>query len=122
MIAAFEYILTMKKRLRKKKRLGEFTEYGFAVHFQLDLPEEQAEDWLDRLVEETQARGLELGGGIGYPEGEAHFVISCLGNGSVTPEERDSWLAWLQTLPEVNLHRATELIDVWHGDFGHGND
>lgn len=113
----------MKKRLRKKKRLGEFAEYGFAVHFQLDLPEEKAEDWLDRLIDATQGRDLELGGGIGYPEGEGHFVVARLGgNGSVTPEERESWLEWLQALPEVKMHRATELIDVWHGDFGNDND
>lgn len=113
----------MKKRLRKKKRLGEFVEYGFAVHFQLDLPEDKAEEWLERLIVETRGQRLELAGALGFPEAEGHFVVARLGgSGSVTDGEREAWLCRLESLPEVKLQKATGLVDVWHGDFGNEND
>jgi uncharacterized protein YggL (DUF469 family) len=46
----------MKKRLRKKLRLGEFREFGFSVQFQtpsLRTWDDEAPFW-DRLIEEIE--------------------------------------------------------------------
>lgn len=107
----------MKKRLRKKKRLGEFREFGFNVHFQYRMPEQDGEafldDCLDRLIAKIEEMDLGIGGGV-TPEGRAEFFVERLGRGTVTPEEREALVAWLQEQPDVESLAAGELVDAWH--------
>ena len=57
----------MKKRLRKKKHLGEFKELGFEVRGDLrpGLSGNDLEAFVDRLIDIVDARSLAFGGGAG---------------------------------------------------------
>lgn len=115
----------MKKRLRKKKRQGEFREFGFNIHFQCRMPEQGREafldEFLDSLIAKIEEMGLGIGGGMS-PEGCADFFVERLGRGTVTLEEREAWIAWLQEQPEVESLTAGELVDAWHWTPGDEND
>ena len=53
----------MNKRLRKKKKLGEFAEYGFCVQGELNSDIDMIE-WTDKFIFETEKLNLQLGGGF----------------------------------------------------------
>jgi uncharacterized protein YggL (DUF469 family) len=55
----------MRRRLRKKKRLGEFVELGFSVHVEFlpSLDNTGFDAFLDRWIDAIEARGLLFGGG-----------------------------------------------------------
>lgn len=55
----------MRRRLRKKQRLGEFVELGFVVRAELvpALDDPGFDAFLDRLIDAVEARGLLFGGG-----------------------------------------------------------
>lgn len=60
----------MKKRLRKKLRKGEFTEFGFMVKcmFKPGFSSEQLDEFLDQTISFCEANDLGMGGGWG-PDG-----------------------------------------------------
>jgi uncharacterized protein len=55
----------MRRRLRKKRRLGEFIELGFLVRAELvpALDDPAFDAFLDRWIDAVEARGLVFGGG-----------------------------------------------------------
>jgi uncharacterized protein YggL (DUF469 family) len=57
----------VKKRLRKKKHLGEFKELGFEVRSDRrpGLSGNDLEAFVDRLIDIVEARSLAFGGGAG---------------------------------------------------------
>lgn len=55
----------MNRRIRKKKRVGEFTQYGFQVNFNADLPEAEEDALIDGMIEVCEANHLAMGGGGG---------------------------------------------------------
>ncbi len=57
----------MKKRFRKKLRRGEFTEFGFELHFGLELATslEKQVQFLDVIIDFVKTRGLSIGGMCG---------------------------------------------------------
>ncbi|HTU62679.1 MAG TPA: 50S ribosome-binding protein YggL, partial [Polyangiales bacterium] len=57
----------MRKRLRKKKRVGEFQELCFELRAELrsDLDNAELEGFVDRLIDTVEARKLSFGGGAG---------------------------------------------------------
>lgn len=64
----------MKKRLRKKLRLGEFQDWLFAVRLSYDATQIDSEALLDRFLDEAvEANDLFCGGG--GRNGDWHFVI-----------------------------------------------
>jgi uncharacterized protein YggL (DUF469 family) len=98
------------KRLRKKLRIEEFKEDGFAVGFRLSSnlsPKSKDEFWsaFMRLIE---SRGLAFGGG------EEGYVTK-FGRGSATEEERDAVRVWLEARPGVEQIVLGPLEDAWYG-------
>lgn len=111
----------MKKRLRKKKHMGEFTEYGFYLRGTI-VPIEDFEDsleFVDKLVEHISTMGLEFGGAIG--KGTIDLFVCRWeppkGRATATEEDKQRLVASLLEWPEVLDLHASELVDVWNGAF-----
>lgn len=81
----------MRKRLRKKRRLGEFREMAFDVSYALDpgVHAERAQDFLVRLLEQAiESNELSCGGG---GQGESwELCVTKAGRGSPTEVQRDA--------------------------------
>ena len=105
----------MRKRLRKKLRKGEFKELGFEVVVDLreDMTDKASDLLWEDMVDFVEARNLGFGGVSGNERLE--YSISVLhGRGSVTPEQREEVLAWLEARDEVTEVRGSQLFDVYH--------
>lgn len=98
-----------KRRLRKKLRVGEFQEFGFAFSASIAKAEDQ-DAMLDRFVDEIAARGLVFGG-WSSPETVEGF-ISLATRGSATEEHRQFVESWLKAQPGVEDVEVGELVDA----------
>ncbi len=105
----------MKRRLRKKKRVGEFRELGFEVTATLrdGLSDAELAAFLDRWIDAIEARRLAFGGG-GGARTVTGFVTRA-GRGSATDDDRAALAAVLQADTAVARHEAGELRDAWYG-------
>ena len=104
----------MKKRLRKKRHLGEFAEYGFKLRFAMTdgLSTSDRNLILDDFIFEIERLGLQFGGG-GVADWEGFAALdSC---GSATDEHRSAILAWLKSHPNIEKPDVGPLVDAWHG-------
>ena len=93
----------MKKRLRRKFRTGEFTDYEFEVKFKLGQVggEEAVGAMLGAFLDQVEAKGLAGGGGCSS-EGDFSFFISARRErGAVTEAHREALSAWLSGNPAV---------------------
>ena len=104
----------MKQRLRKKLRLREFQEIGFAVALILELLENDAESpnyFWNRLTDFVEANGLFILGAID------NFFIFTNYNFSPRPSIRESerYLIrdWLRLQPEVKGFRIRPPAADW---------
>ena len=99
----------MKRRLRKKLHLAEFTEFAFDVRatFVPPLDGAQNEAFLDRLIDAVEARGLRFGGGVALEELDG--FIHGRRPPRVTPAERDVMADRLRAQPEVSEVEAGPL-------------
>jgi uncharacterized protein len=104
----------MKKRLRKKLRVGEFKEMGFYVRFRLaeNLSEEDLNAFLDQFLDEViMPRDLYFGGG-GHLEWQG--FVGLILRGSATEEHRNQVATWLGGHPQVLEHELSDLRDAWY--------
>ena len=106
----------MKKRLRKKFKLGEYTEFEFQVDFKMkDAPEGEGVDaLLGEFLDAIEARGL-VGGGTFSNQGD--FTFSLYANRArvaVTQEHREVVAAWLSARTDLASHTVGPLVDAWH--------
>jgi uncharacterized protein YggL (DUF469 family) len=104
----------MKKRLRKKKHVGEFQQLGFELEGDLRAGMGRAADeaFTDRFLAHIEARQLMFGGGIGG--GEVGGFVSRFDRGSATEDDRASVSAFLASDPDVVRHVVGELRDAWY--------
>jgi uncharacterized protein YggL (DUF469 family) len=102
------------KRLRKKLHVGEFTEYGFNINFELNKPvtDEEIDDFLDTFLDDViEKNGLIYGGGFGVTfDG---FVI-LEKRGSPTEEHRQLIKTWLESKKEIRIFHIGEFVNAWH--------
>ncbi len=105
----------MKKRLRKKKHYGEFTEWGRQLIVTRNR-KEGFDEFLDAFVEEAiEANGCYCGGG--GKEDRLDVVVE-LGRRSYDPDGRlRRIIAWLDGRPDVQNWRTGDEFDIWHGNF-----
>lgn len=106
----------MRKRLRKKKRVGEFQELCFELRAELrsDLNSAELGAFVDRLIDVVEARNLSFGGGAG----QNHLlqgVVTRDGRGSTTEDDRSALSAFLEADGIVLRHDVGALQDAWHG-------
>jgi len=92
----------MNRRLRKKKRVGEFKELGFEVRGDLrpGLSGDDIEAFMDRLIDVVEARSLAFGGGAGRADKLDGFITRD-GRGSATEEDRAALAAFLDGDAEI---------------------
>jgi uncharacterized protein YggL (DUF469 family) len=106
----------MRKRLRKKLHVQEFTELGFDLSYRLrpGVSAEEADSFLDRfLADAIEVNNLRCGGG---GQGDSwHFCVIAAGRGSPSLEQRAAVGQWLMERPEVVAHTLGEFLDMWHG-------
>lgn len=107
----------MNKRLRKKKRVGEFRELGFRVRFETPgLSAEQIDTLIDRwLAEAIEPQGLFCGGSCGPVEWEGFVQLDQ--RGSVTEEQREAVTKWLKSESSIKKVEVFPLVDAWYGPF-----
>lgn len=105
----------MKKRLRKKKHLGEFTEWGRQLVIMRNR-KEGFDEFLDDFIEEAiESNGCYCGGG--GKEDKLDVVVE-LGRRSDDPDTKlNKITAWLDARPDVERWKVGEEFDIWHGDF-----
>jgi uncharacterized protein YggL (DUF469 family) len=113
-------IKMMKKRLRKKKHLGEFTEYGRQLVINRNL-KDGFDEFLDAFIEEAiETDGCYCGGG--GKEDKLDVIVE-LGRRSDDPDARlNKITAWLDARPDVEKWSVGEEFDIWHGDYKDIND
>lgn len=106
---------SMRKRLRKKRRLGEFREYCFEVSLVLKprLEESAFHAFVDEFLEGIESRNLQFGGG-GSRE-RLSGVVEASGRRSPTSEDRLWVKEWLSAHPLVDSVTIGEFRDAWHG-------
>lgn len=115
----------MKKRLRKKKRVGEFVEWGTLIRAQLDLKSEQELDkFSDEFIEKVENLKCYCGGGISLDKG-LDIVVE-LGKDKQKALSRLNELElWLASDTRVKNFiavgskvsgKSDKVFDLWHGD------
>jgi uncharacterized protein YggL (DUF469 family) len=104
----------MKRRLRKKKHYGEFTEWGRPIIITRNR-KEGFDEFLDAFIEEAiEANDCYCGGG--GKEDKLNMVVE-LGRRSDDPDARlKKIIAWLEKRPDVETWKVGEEFDIWHGD------
>jgi uncharacterized protein YggL (DUF469 family) len=103
----------MRRRLRKKKRLGEFIELGFLVRIEFvsALDDLGCDAFLDRWIDAVEARGLVFGGG-GRREAFEGFVTGT-GRASATDADRAAMAAFCANDSAVVCQDVGPLVDAW---------
>lgn len=104
----------MNKRLRKKLRIGEFRELGFELRLTLvpDLSEGAVQEALDDFMcDAIEDQDLAVGGGFGE---HWNFFVTSMRPGSVTDEQRERVLGWLEKDPRFARVEASPMMDAWY--------
>ncbi len=103
----------MKKRIRKKKHVREFQEFGFDVDANLrsNMDREALNAFTDRFIAHIEANNLAFGGGIGPMVGG---FVTRFTRGSATEDDRASIATFLKSDPDVVQHQVGGLRDAWY--------
>lgn len=105
----------MKKRLRRKKHLGEFTEWGRQLVIKRNR-KDGFDEFLDAFIRDAiEANGCYCGGG---GKDDKLDVVVELGRTKDDPAARmKSVTDWLDSRPDVLNWKTGEQFDIWHGDY-----
>ena len=108
----------MKKRLRKKMHLKEFTEFGIEFDFSIniDISEEEFDSLIDKFIFDfVEGNGLFCGGGWNRKERSAGFIIE-IGtnrtNCNYYAEKMQSWFENEGIKPPVTY----KIVDLWNDE------
>jgi uncharacterized protein YggL (DUF469 family) len=106
----------LKRRLRKKKRLGEFLELGFEVRYRIAprVGAAERDEVLWRFITEAvEPNNLAAGGGGGEEHG--FFVVAARNRASATDAQRLAVRGWLAECKEIVESEVGPLCDAWYG-------
>ena len=105
----------MKKRLRKKHRIGEFREDCFELTFEINqsLDGNRVDEVFDEFIEMIETNNLQFGGG--EVNGNWTGIVQGPYRGSATEHDRQTVLTWLHSHPHIMSAAAGPLQDAWHG-------
>jgi uncharacterized protein YggL (DUF469 family) len=105
----------MRKRLRKKKRVGEYTEWGRQFVITRNR-RDGFDDFFDTFIEEAiETNGFYCGGG--GKESRLSVVVELGRDLTRTDEKTNLIVGWLRSRPDVKEWRMGEVFDVWHDDY-----
>ena len=105
----------MKKRLRKKYRVGEFKElcFEFSFEYKGDVAAAECEQFLHALVEDCiEANGLNCEGNM-TDEG-CNITARAEDATQTSDAQRLAVKAWLEAREDVELKSFGELVDAWY--------
>jgi len=104
----------MKKRIRKKKHLTEFTEWGRQLVITRNR-KNGFDEFPDAFIGTIEANGWYCGGG---GKEDTLDVIVELGRLSVDRDEKmKSIIAWLEARSDVQSWKVGDEFDLWYGNF-----
>ncbi len=105
----------MKKRLRKKYRVGEFRElcFHFTFDYKGDVESAECEQFLQALIEDCiEANGLNCNGSITE---DGCNITAIAEDPTLTSEgQRLAVKSWLEAREDVLVHTFSELEDAWY--------
>ena len=112
----------MRRRVRKKKHLGEFSDFGFEVKFLLaqDVEDEQIDNLMDEFIDFVEKRKCYIGGGGYFDHSYVMYHCSTLPPGvkyrkdyiKQVMTETEAWLKARSEIVRVDLDR--EILDMWN--------
>lgn len=106
----------MKKRLRKKKYLGEFQEMGFTVKYWYtpEMAWDEHNVILYAFFEILEANDLCVGGGSNK-ERFSGYVTRYTKNRTATEEHRQIVSEWFSKREDIAKSEVDDLTDAWYG-------
>ena len=104
----------MRKRLRKKKHLGEFQEFGVELAATLHVGVDVFTFLDDFLCDAVEANQLQFGGGGSHAELNGFIE---LGRREVRDSNLAAVTAWLAADPRVSSFNLGTPVDAWYGPF-----
>lgn len=105
----------MKKRLRKKYRVGEFRElcFEFIINYKGDVQSPECVQFLNAFVEECiEANGLNCEGCL-TNEG-CNITARAEDPTQTSEEQRQAVRTWLEGRSDIELVSFGELVDAWY--------
>lgn len=108
----------MKKRLRKKLRLREFSVHGVSLKLSLvaNLTKEAFDVFVDEFIEEAiESNGLLFGGGGSCATGWNGVIDPGSGGNAISVPSLYAVREWLAARAEVRDFQISEPWDLWHG-------
>ncbi len=106
----------MNKRLRRKKRVGEFKELAFETGFRFsdNLTDKEYDDFLDRFIlEAVENNSLECGGGGDRREFTC-FLCSSKKRQSANKEQQEILRQWYLSESLVLEFFINDFVDAWY--------
>ena len=107
----------MNKRIRKKRRVGEFKELGFVLTFALsnDVADASVDRFVDDFVNDVvERRGLVCDGGCGRTW---DVFVTKAKRMSATDDDRAAVAAWLGSRSDVGDVHVGPLVDAWNPEW-----
>ncbi|MEK6570435.1 MAG: 50S ribosome-binding protein YggL [Bacteroidota bacterium] len=105
----------MRQRLRKKKHLGEFAEWGVPIAIKRNRQDDFDGFLNDFIVQAVEGNDCYFGGG--GKEDRLEGVIE-LGKTSNNPEERlKKVIEWIEARKDVKKYAIGKITDLWRGSF-----
>lgn len=108
-------VRTMKKRLRKKYRIGEFRElcFEFTFDYKGDIESPECEQFLHAFADECiEANGLDCEGNL--TEEGCNIVAHATDPTQTSETQRQAVKAWLDGRDDVEVKSFGELVDAWY--------
>ncbi|WP_281704850.1 50S ribosome-binding protein YggL [Aeromonas taiwanensis] len=103
------------RRLRKKLRVGEFQEHGFAIDFRFDSQSYTLDQALDHWIEFVESQGWGFYGGGGEESDTMSGYLVRFERGTLGEDDQECARQWLDNQPGFACIQCSELSDVWHG-------
>jgi len=103
------------RRLRKKLRVGEFQEFGFAISFRFDSQHCNLEQALNQWIEFVESQGWGFAGGGKEGADILSGYLVRFKRGTLNDADRGLAQQWLDGKPGFACIHCGELSDTWHG-------
>jgi uncharacterized protein YggL (DUF469 family) len=106
----------MRKRLRKKRRFGEFRELEFPIAFRLNpkLKDDEVDAFVHELAAAAEERGLAF---LGSGDVDWYGAVTHAGRGSPTIEDQIFLREMLEADERVQLVTVGPMRDAWNGNW-----